>query len=273
MLREVTTFCCVQCRLLQPPATACAACGASMVAPVELVRELLHYRDMKMVSGRDWGLITALLAGSSIALPILAPVAVSSIVALVIAKLARSRTLAIAGIELAPPPAVKDARTLYGIARKFRATVSSFVDASPLLVEHVTITTRQGRQRRGPSVLLRRIEHAPFLLDLIEGGTVLVDGAVHVRASLNAHHLWVKRGDALLAKLGVPPDLAIAGPVEINSVAEDGPVIAVTGVVEEEVVPELAFHRDGGQTRVMRGRAGAPIIVEDRRLIGVMPVR
>jgi hypothetical protein len=264
----VTTFCCVQCRLLQPPATACGSCGASMVAPVELVRELLHYRDMKMVSGRDWGLITALLAGSSIALPLLAPVALTSIVALVIAKLAKARTSAIAGIELAPPPAVKDARTLFGIARKFRATVSSFVDASPLLVEHVTI-----RQRRSPSVLLRRIEHAPFLLDLIDGGTVLVDGAVHVRASLNAHHLWVKRGDALLAKLGVPADLAIAGPVEINSVAEDGPVLAVTGVVEDEAVPELAFHRDGGQTRVMRGRAGAPIIVEDRRLIGVMPVR
>ncbi|MEO8552178.1 MAG: hypothetical protein ABI678_19505 [Kofleriaceae bacterium] len=224
------------------------------------------------------GLITALLAGSSIALPLLAPVAVSSIVALVIAKLANARTSAIAGVELAPPPALKEASTLFGVARKFRATVTSLVDASPLLVEHVTIlsrqgTTRQGRQRRSPSVLLRRIEHAPFLLDLIDGGTVLVDGVVHVRASLNAHRLWVKRGDALLAKLGVPADLAIAGPVEINSVAEDGPVLAVTGVVEDEAVPELAFHRDGGQTRVMRGRAGAPIILEDRRLIGALPVR
>jgi hypothetical protein len=29
-----------------------------MIAPVELVRELLYYRDMRMIDHRDWGLIT-----------------------------------------------------------------------------------------------------------------------------------------------------------------------------------------------------------------------
>ena len=33
-----------------------------MTAPVELVRELLYYRDMRMIDHRDWGLITAFLA-------------------------------------------------------------------------------------------------------------------------------------------------------------------------------------------------------------------
>src|SRR4026207_2365679 len=37
---------CVQCRRPQAPTTACAECGAPMTAPVELVRELLYYRDM-----------------------------------------------------------------------------------------------------------------------------------------------------------------------------------------------------------------------------------
>ena len=239
-----------------------------MVAPVELVRELLYYRDMKMVSGRDWAFITALLAGSSIAIPILAPVALGSIVTLIVVKIAKLRRSAIAAVDLPPVKSASGATTVYGIAHKFRSTVSSLVDAAPMLIEHATI-----RAKRSPSVLLRRIEHAPFLLELVDdGGTMLVTGAMHVRSSLAMHHAWVKRGDPLLAKLGVPADLAIAGALEIHRIAEDGPVLAVTGVVQDEAVAELAFHRDGGLTPVMRGVAGAPVIVEDRRLIGVLPI-
>src|SRR5258705_66272 len=46
-----------------------------MVAPIELVRELLYYRDMKMGTGRDWAFITAMIAGASIPFPMLAPFA------------------------------------------------------------------------------------------------------------------------------------------------------------------------------------------------------
>jgi hypothetical protein len=239
-----------------------------MVAPVELVRELLYYRDMKMVSGRDWAFITALLAGSSIAIPILAPVALGSIVTLIAVKIAKLRRSPIAAVDLPPVKSASGATTVYGIAHKFRSTVTSLVDAAPMLIEHATI-----RAKRSPSVLLRRIEHAPFLLELVDdGGTMLVTGTMHVRSSLSMHHVWVKRGDPMLAKLGVPGDLAIAGALEIHRIAEEGPVLAVTGVVEDEAVAELAFHRDGGLTPVMRGVAGAPVIVEDRRLIGVMPI-
>nr|PZN19052.1 MAG: hypothetical protein DIU78_21730 [Pseudomonadota bacterium] len=59
-MEQSSTFCCVQCRLLQPPTVGCAECGTPMVAPVDLVRELLQYRDMKMVDGRDWAFITAM---------------------------------------------------------------------------------------------------------------------------------------------------------------------------------------------------------------------
>jgi hypothetical protein len=83
----------------------------------------------------------------------------------------------------------------------------------------------------------------------------------------------VKRGDPMLAKLGVPADFSVTGPLEIKSVSEEGPVLAVTGVVGDEAVAELAFHRDGGVVPVMRGAPGAPIIVEDRRLIGIALVR
>ena len=68
--------------------------------------------------------------------------------------------------------------------------------------------------------------------------------------------------------MGVPADLAIAGNLEIGHVDESELPIAVTGVVEEETVADMAFHRDGGQMAVMRGAPGAPLLVEDRRLIG-----
>ena len=81
-----------------------------MTAPVELVRELLYYRDMRVsIGARDWGMVTAFLAGSSLAMPILAPFAIGSIVALGIAQAPRrgSAGAAIVGValpSLAPAP-------------------------------------------------------------------------------------------------------------------------------------------------------------------------
>lgn len=235
-----------------------------MTAPVELVRELLYYRDMRFIDHRDWGLITAFLAGSSLALPILMPFAVGSLVALAVNKLhRRRRRQVIAGIAMPPYAPPHGATTLYGVARRFRATVQSLADESPVLLEHVAVKDRKG------CVLLRRTEAAPFLLDIEDRGPVLITGIARVTSSATvlAQRVHVKRGDPRLAKMGVPADLAISGDLEIASVVADGPGLAVTGVLENEAVAELAFHRDGGQIPVMRGRIGAPVLVEDRRLI------
>lgn len=257
------TFCCVQCRLLQAPATICAECGASMTAPVELVRELLHYRDLSLLDHRAWALVTAFLAGSSFALPLLAPFAVGSLIALGVHRLRGARRKhAIAGIAIPPAAAAPGAVTLYGTARRFRATVASLVDDAPVLLEHAAIRDRTG------AVLLRRTRAAPFLLEQGDRGPVLVTGVARVAAgSVLARRLQLRRGDPRLARMGVPRGLAISGDLEIASVPADGPGLAVTGVVEDEAVAELAFHRDGGRIPVMRGRAGAPVLVEDRRLI------
>lgn len=257
------TFCCVQCRLLQPPTTACAECGAHMVAPVELVRELLFYRDLSLLDRRDWGLVTAFVAAGSIALPVLAPLAVGSVIALAVHKLrAMRQRRAIAGIAIPPAAAALGSITLYGVARRFRGTVSSLLDDAPVLVEHAAIKDRRG------AVLLRRTECAPFLLDVDGSGPVLITGVTRVTtANILSQRVRVRRGDPRLHRMGVPADLAIAGDLEVASVAADGPGLAVTGVVEDEAVAELAFHRDGGRIPVMRGRIGAPVLVEDRRLI------
>lgn len=237
-----------------------------MTAPVELVRELLYYRDMRMIDHRDWGLITAFLAGSSLALPILAPFAVGSLVALGIDKLRKlRRRQGIAGITLPPPAAAPGATTLYGVARRFRTTVASLVDNAPVLLEHAVIRDRHG------AVLLRRSETTPFILDVEHKGPVLVTGITRVKLMPLAQRTVVEHGgrssDPRLAKMGVPSDLAVAGDLEIASVAADGPGLSVTGILEDEAIAELAFHRDGGRTPVMRGRIGSPVIVEDPRLI------
>lgn len=243
-----------------------------MVAPVELVRELLQYRDMNMVSGRDWAFITAMIAGGSIAFPMIAPLALGSMVMLGISKLRElHRRRVIAGVALPPPPMPNGARLIFGIPRRFRGAVPSLVDNRPVLLEHAIVRDRDG------AVLIRRSAGSPFLIEPASGPPVLVTGAARlltpglfgaapVRES-------VRRGDHRLARMGVPADLAITGELEVGSLVEDQLVVAVTGVVEEESVAELAFHRDGGRIPVMRGRAGAPVIVEDRRLIAAAIVR
>lgn len=244
-----------------------------MVAPVELVRELLHYRDMKMVSGRDWAFITAMIAGASIAFPVLAPAALGSMAVLGAAKIQQLRKRrAIAGIELPAPPVVPGARTEIGLARKFRGTVASVVDGdAQVLLEHAIVSDAAG------GVLIRRSAATAFLLDRGDAGPLLVTGAVRLVAPGLAGRAprseAVTRGDPRLRRMGVPPDLAIAGTLAVSSIVESDLAIAVTGVIEEEAIAELAFHRDAGRIEVMRGRAGAPVVVVDPRFAGAALAR
>ena len=243
-----------------------------MVAPVELVRELLQYRDMKMVSGRDWAFITAMLAGGSIALPLLAPFALGSAVLLGISKVLQlTRRRGIVGIDLPPPIAPTGATTIVGMPRRFRTTVPSLVDDAPVLLQHAMVRDRSG------GVLIRRSAGATFLLERTDDEPVLVAGVARLaapglfgKAPVREH---IRRGDERLARMGVPTDLAITGELEIGTLAENDLVISVTGIIEEEAVAELAFHRNSGRIAVMRGQAGSPVIVEDRRLIAAALVR
>ncbi|MDX2092344.1 MAG: hypothetical protein SFX73_31060 [Kofleriaceae bacterium] len=234
-----------------------------MTAPVELVRELLYYRDMRFANYRDWGMVTAFIAGSSLAMPMLAPFAIGSLIAFGVQK-ARSlmHKRAIVGIQMPAAAAAPGSTTLYGIARRFQSTVTSILDGAQVLVEHAMVKDRDG------AVLIRRSTAAPFLLDVEGVGPVLVTGVARVTSPIVlARRLAVRRDDPHLGKMGVPADLGVAGDLEVASVAADGANLAVTGVIEEEAVVELAFHRDGGRIPVMRGRVGAPVLVEDRRLI------
>jgi hypothetical protein len=237
-----------------------------MVAPVELVRELLHYRDMKMVSGRDWAFITAMIAGGSIAFPVLAPFALGSMVVLGISKVREVlMRRVIAGVELPVVRPAPGAKTVVGTPRKFRGTLPSLVDNAPVLIEHAVVRDREG------GVLIRRTSGTTFLLERHDDVPVLVTGAARLVATgllgkkpLRAH---VLRGDDRLARMGVPADLAINGELSVSSLGEAELIVSVTGLLEEEAIADFAFHRDGGRVPVMRGQPGAPVIIEDRRLV------
>jgi hypothetical protein len=244
-----------------------------MVAPVELVRELLRYRDMKVQSGRDWAFITAMIGGGSIAFPMLAPVALGSMAVLGVAKLRElRRRRAIAGIELPAPRVAPEARTEIGRARRFRSTVASVVDdGGQVLLEHAIVKDRAG------GVLIRRSTSTSFLLDRGEAGPVLVTGALRLvapgLAGTEPRTEPISRGDPRLRRMGVPSDLAIAGTLAVSALVESDLAIAVTGIVEDEAVAELAFHRDAGRIPVMRGQPGEPVIVQDCRLVGAALAR
>jgi hypothetical protein len=53
---------------------------------------------------------------------------------------------------------------------------------------------------------------------------------------------------------------AVTGTLERAAIAEATPVVVIGGI-DEEAVPDMAFHRDGGRVPVMRGRPGAPLLL------------
>jgi hypothetical protein len=235
-----------------------------MVAPVELVRELLCYRDMKMVSGRDWAFITAMIAGASIAFPILAPVALGSMTVLGVRKIGelRQRRM-IAGVAVPPPEIAERAQTIIGVPRIFRGTLPSLVGETRVLAEHAVVRDKGG-------VLIRSSLASPFFIERRDDSPVLVTGAMRIMSpglfGVRSLRERIARGDPRLRRMGVPADLSIKGELLVSSLGDGDLAIAVTGLVEPEAVVDLAFHRDGGQIPVMRGTPGAPVIVEDRRL-------
>jgi hypothetical protein len=223
-----------------------------MVAPVELVRELLSYRDMKIVSARDWGTITGLLAGASIAFPMLTPFAVGSLIAAGVQKVRTLRAhKAIEGVQLAPAVAPPSSSVISGLARKMRATIASVLDDDAVLAEH-------GEIRDGEAVVLRRSETAMFWLERDREPAVMVIGAT--RRIGHARPDSVPVGALLLARMGVPKEFQISGDLELSAI-RDATHLTVIGELAEEAIAEVAFHREGGRVPVMRGRPGAPLLV------------
>jgi len=266
-----TTYCCLACRLLQDPTTMCSQCGATMVAPIDLIRDLLGYRDMRLEAERDLGFITALLTGGAFAMPILLPFALISVGALLVRvplRRRRAREIAerhVAAVTVPPPQPAPQSVTMIGAVRPFRSTLASIVDGTRIVAEEVSIAL--GDVRFGLQVLMRRSRAVPFLVQPAAGAPILIDGDVRLLERVppwlrTVSYGSVRRGDPLLDRMGVPLDMRIEGQLHGGRIgAAQELEVEVTGCIVEEPVPEFAFHRDPGVIRVMRGDPGRPVLI------------
>ncbi|MEO8702991.1 MAG: hypothetical protein ABI867_23295 [Kofleriaceae bacterium] len=252
------TFCCMQCRLLQPQATECAAC-TSIIAPLVVMQRMLGMKDPNNVTGRSrhTSLTVAgtvlgylgLVAGSLFA-PITVPIGLGAAGLVGGIALARSKGR-IRTVADPPPELGKTAVTQTGIARKLRETTPSLVDSTAVLAEQVELRRRGG-------LVFRRVVAVPFLVEL-PGEKLVVAGVVRI-AKPRIEQPGLERKDRRLAELGIPEAFRISARVEVATI-RDGDPVAVTGELATEIVSDLAFHRDAGEVAVMRGRARALVVI------------
>jgi hypothetical protein len=239
----------------------CAQCGGNTVAPAELVRDLLAYRDLSLTAERDLGMITALLAGGSIAMPILFPFALVSFGALAArlpVRRLRARARAerrVEPIRLPPPVAPGRSVAVAGVVRRFRGeTIRSRWDGADVIAEEIAIEVDGG-------VIVRHAMAAPFFVEGAERVLVRGDVRLAVAPAWTIGGREVRAGDPLPYELGLPRDLRVRGTARRTRIADDdGDVIAI-GPETVEALPEHAALRDGGRTRVLVGERGAPVLI------------
>jgi hypothetical protein len=255
---RVETFCCMTCRLLQPQASECVECAA-IIAPLAVMQKMLGQKDPSNVTGNSRASTAAsvgallgyggLVAGSLFA-PITVPIGLGAGAIVGGIMWARSKRRIVAMADLAPAQS-KAVVTKTGIARKLRETLPALADQAPVLAEQVEIRRRGG-------LLFRRLAAVPFFVELDAGERLVVAGLVRIKRT-PVHHA-IARKDPRLAALGIPESYRISGGLETAGVREGDP-IKVTGELATEIVSDLAFHRDAGEVPVMRGRAGAVVVV------------
>lgn len=252
--------CCLGCRLVQPSTRECVECGAAMVGPMSGLRELMSYRDMKLVAERDMWLISALLAGGSIVMPFLLPISIITLGAagLQARRQRRARDAQpIAAIAETRPLIAPDAVTVSGIVHPLHAPARRVWDGGSSVAAELAVRWVGG-------LFLRATAVAPFVV-AAPGGDVVVLGVVRFAPPFLKYRIAsppeVTGAEPRLAALGVPATWRLGGVLHVTDVAA-GATVRVTGAITDEPVPALASYRDGGVARVMRGTTSQPVILE-----------
>jgi hypothetical protein len=260
------TFCCPACRLLQSPGIECAECGVA-IGEIEASSALLHYRTPGEVVRRKAGIRSAIAGvgvatGASVAsVVLLGPIAWAALPVIaygsilgagILAGIRDRRYRGMVGIDISEPAIGQGAIERAGIARPLTGPVASTINDKTLLAEHIVI-------RDGNSVLLRRVHATPFVIGTEPDALVILG---EVRLATPATILKkVRTTLPLFIQLGIPAGLLPKHvTVELHQLLP-GDAITVRGVVEDATVPELAYHREGGQAHAMHGRRGSLVVV------------
>jgi len=259
------TFCCPACRLLQSPSTECVECGGA-IAEIEASAALLHYRMPGDVTRRKAGIRSAIAgvgvaAGASIAgVVLLGPIAWAALPVIaygsmvgtgVVASLRDRKYRSVVGIDVSDPVTGDRAVERAGVARPLTGPVTSRIDDTPVLVEHIVLRTRS-------AILLRSVRATPFLVGA-ESDAIAIAGEVRLATAAKTSKL--RATDPLFARLGIPAGMLPSRVVvDVRTIRPGDPVVA-RGVLEDATLQELAFHREGGQTDAMHGRRGSVVVV------------
>jgi hypothetical protein len=266
-VRDDETFCCMRCRLLQAPGVECAECSSPLMATLSNQRGLLRtnfgkassqpsqHAKTKDVASMLGGILVyaGVVTGAVLWWPTLPLLAVGGIGAGTFAAL-RHRA-AIAAVD--PFPIAAGGVAYEGVAHRLVETVSAVTDQSVVLAEQAVVHNKRG-------ILFRRVRAVPFLVELADGNRVVVAGTLRLEtpSGLTASTTKVKAGDPRLVALGIE-GVPVSGELTVQHV-RDGDRIEVRGDPTSEIVPELAFHRDGGEATVLRGRAGSVVAIRTR---------
>lgn len=262
------------CRLIQPEAAACRECNGTVMSALDQAGDLLRFRwdpadrqpreparhaEAKANARRvgvlgSVGAVTGMSVLGVLGYPLLLIPAVAGSVVLTagfVTAAVRRRRTSVVPVPLYPAVTSAGAETRSGIAHKLIETVTSIGDRVPVLAQEVTVQSRGG-------VFFRTGRTAPFSVELDDGATIVIAGVV--RIATRTAIVRVRADDPRLAELGIPRELGVSGKLHTCSV-RDGDRVTVTGELSREVMRELAFHRDGGEASVMRGRSRAVVIV------------
>lgn len=267
MSAEQATFCCLQCRLIQPTTFDCRECGSATVAALQYEGEVLRMRqtprrskaaNVAIQTGITVGVFGGYIAtviGGLLVTPIVPVVVFTGGIGLGAFILGRRRKQ-VTTVQLLEPQTGERAVTRKGIVRRLTDTVTSIDADERVLAEDAILRGKRD------GVLFRRVRAVPFLVELDGGDRLVVEGTLRVTGRSKRLGPAAKPGDARLVALGID-GVPASGELEVAVVREGDPV-EVTGEAEVEAVQALAVDRDGGETTVMRGRAKSVALVRHR---------
>lgn len=265
-MTAAATFCCLECRLIQPPTVECIECRSPQVAALafetEVLRQKLRRQRGKVANAAVQGAIgvggvgayIGVVAGGVLVSPLIPAVALGTLMGSMM-LFVRKRNQRITTVPFPPPKLAEGAVTKHGIARKLTETIETCDGADRVLVEEALL------RGKADGVYFRRTRAAPFVVDVEGGERVVVQGVVRLTAAATRSPARAGTDPRLLA-LGIE-GIAVAGSLEL-AVIRDGDTVDVVGEPTTEAVPELAFDRDAGQATIMRGGAERVVLVRRR---------
>jgi hypothetical protein len=276
--------CCTSCRLVQPPAPSCRACASQTLVTLDrhTLRMLLggaprppalNFEVLTLLApailgiAYTVGVLSYLLLTHDIARLPWGEFSQSFLIvgapalACLVAFHRFSRRRAAAAQSAARGAVLRGEHAQHGAASLLEGTVQSFMSDAACLVTCLTICSVSG------AILLRLRRVATFLLIQADERTRLVEGEIWCDTPAGARPRPLAEVPQVLERVGLDPAAAVLprGATVVESSVVDGDAVTIHAASDPpaEGHPAAAqLYREGGQTCVLRGEVGRPLLIE-----------